>query len=85
MSEPTQRPDESPFPTLDRTALMLTSHADNSDDAYWQSRTPQERIEAVEMLRRLNYGLDATSSRLQRLLEVVERPRRHNNDTQVSR
>ncbi len=81
MSEPDTKatddssPDESSFPILDRNELTLTSHSDDSDDAYWQSKTPQERIEAVEMLRRLNYGLDATSSRLQRVLEVVKRPR----------
>jgi len=62
------------FPELDRRSLTVTNLGDNSDDVdYWRNRTPQERIRAVEMLRRLNYGIDATSSRLQRLLEIDER------------
>ena len=54
------------FPELDRRSLTVTNLGDNSDDVdYWRNRTPQERIRAVEMLRRLNYGIDATSSRPQ--------------------
>jgi len=40
------------------------------DLAYWQSRTPEERISAVEILRRQYYG---NSERLQRVCRIVER------------
>ena len=40
------------------------------DLAYWQSRTPEERISAVEILRRQYYG---SSERLQRFSRIVER------------
>jgi hypothetical protein len=40
---------------------------------YWLTKTPQERLEAIELLRMINYGYDSTTARLQRLLKVVER------------
>jgi len=39
--------------------------------AYWLSRTPSERVEAVEELRRQQHG---DSARLQRVARVIERP-----------
>lgn len=39
--------------------------------AYWLSRTPEERVSAVEYLRRQTHG---SSARLQRTAQVVERP-----------
>ena len=40
------------------------------DLAYWLSCTPEERISAVEILRRQYYG---SSERLQRVSRIVER------------
>ena len=40
------------------------------DLAYWQKRSPEERISAVEILRRQYYG---SSGRLQRVSRIVER------------
>lgn len=61
------------FPTLDKTAFSIASGFDNSDDKdYWLSKTPHERLEALELLRQVAYGYDPTTSRLQRILEVVE-------------
>ena len=43
----------------------------SSDDlAYWLNRSPEERISAVEILRRQYYG---SSERLQRVSRIVER------------
>ena len=39
--------------------------------AYWLSRSPSERVEAVEELRRQRHG---DSTRLQRVARVIERP-----------
>ena len=50
--------------------------ADRSDREYWWSRTPQERLLAVQQMRVLKYGTEGATARLQRVLEVVERPRR---------
>ena len=41
--------------------------------AYWLSRTPEERVSAVEYLRRQIHG---SSARLQRAAKVVERASR---------
>jgi hypothetical protein len=41
----------------------------NPDLAYWLSRTPQERLEAVELLRRQVPG---SSTRIKRMFRVVQ-------------
>ncbi len=41
----------------------------NEDLAYWLSKTPQERIAAIEFLRRQYYG---SSARLQRSARVIQ-------------
>jgi hypothetical protein len=68
--------DENQFPRLDRTAFKVLSsfeEADREDKEYWLSRTPQERLHHMELLRRINHGPAATA-RLQRVLEIAERP-----------
>jgi hypothetical protein len=65
--------DQTDFPKMDKTVITVSSLFDESDDkAYWLSRTPQERLQYVEMLRRINYG-DAALGRIQKILEVIER------------
>ena len=63
------------MPKLDKTKLAITSIDDeaSADRAYWHGRTPHERLQAVELLRRINYGERDVSARLQRLLTVAER------------
>jgi hypothetical protein len=58
---------------VDRTALSVGSLADETADRlYWVSRTPQERVAAVELLRQIMYGYDPATARLQRVLEPAE-------------
>jgi hypothetical protein len=67
--------DDNRFPRLDKTAFTVFSsfeEADREDKAYWLSRTPQERLQYMELLRRINHGSAATA-RLQRVLEIAER------------
>ena len=45
---------------------------EESDLNFWLSRTAAERISAIEMMRRINYGNDAATGRLQRIFEVAE-------------
>lgn len=63
------------FPRLDKTALEVTTIDDEDleERRYWYTQTPQKRLEALETLRRLNFGEEAASARLQRLLEVTQR------------
>ena len=66
--------DETQFPRIDRTAFSVVSsfeEADRQDKEYWLSRTPYERLQYMELLRRINYG-SAVTARLQRVLEIAE-------------
>jgi hypothetical protein len=59
---------------MDKTAFSVVSLSAESDErAYWLSRTPQERLEALETMRQIVYGYDPSTARLQRVLEVVQR------------
>ena len=60
---------------LDKTVLSVTSfaEADKEDKAYWLSKTPHERLTALERMRQINYAYDPVSDRIQRTIEVAER------------
>ena len=58
---------------LDKNALSVASTSDGSDDREsWHAKTPRERLQAVELMRQINYGYDPVTTRLQRVLEVVQ-------------
>ncbi|MBM3235983.1 hypothetical protein FJZ31_06750 [Candidatus Poribacteria bacterium] len=58
---------------MDKSVLSVTSLFDEADEkAYWLSKTPHERLEAVELMRQINYGYNPITSRLQRVLEVAQ-------------
>ncbi len=58
---------------IDKDALSVISLSEESGDKeYWHAKTPQERLEAVELMRQINYDYDPTTIRLQRVLEVVQ-------------
>jgi hypothetical protein len=62
------------FPRVDRTAFTIASLSDPSDEKeYWLSKTPEERLEAVELMRQIIYGYDPSATRLQRVLEITQR------------
>lgn len=67
--------DENQFPKLDRTVFSVVSleEGDSDEMEYWLSKTPYERLDALETLRQIFYGYDPTTTRLQRILEVAER------------
>jgi len=61
------------LPKLDKNKITISSIQDESDEmAYWLSKTPQERIEAIEVMRQIIYGYDPATTRLQRVLEITE-------------
>jgi len=58
---------------LNRSAFSVVSlHESDNDLQYWQARTPVERLAAVELNRRMVYGHNRSTSRLQRFLEIAE-------------
>ncbi|HOW51276.1 MAG TPA: hypothetical protein PLV42_04440 [bacterium] len=57
---------------VDRTAFSVGDLTDNTEEKrYWLSRTPAERLEAIETNRRIVYGYLDTPPRLQMVLEIV--------------
>jgi len=59
---------------IDKTAFSVASLFDESDEkAYWLSRTPLERLQAIEIMRQVVYSYDPDTTRLQRVLTIVER------------
>ena len=68
------RMDKLDFPKLQRDAFTVASVFDQPDEkSYWLSKTPYERLEAVELMRQIIYGYDSSATRLQRVLEVTQR------------
>ena len=58
---------------MDKDVLSVISLSEESDEReYWHSKTPHERLEAVELMRQINYGYDPTTIRLQRVFEVAQ-------------
>ena len=65
------------IPRLDKTAFCVSPLTGPSDEkAYWLSKTPGERLEALEIMRQIVYGYDPNTTRLQRLFEVAQRASR---------
>lgn len=71
---------------LDRTVTRKTTlHADQDaeDVAYWLTKTPDERMAAIEVLRQLAFAFHLTNTdedqpaqhRLQRVYRIVKRTR----------
>jgi hypothetical protein len=61
------------LPKLDKKTITISSVYTESDEvAYWHSKTPQERMEAIEVMRQIIYGYDPATTRLQRVLEITE-------------
>ena len=61
------------LPQLDKSTLVVTSLVDTDEDnRYWLLQGVPERISALEIQRRMVYGIDRTTSRLQRVLETAE-------------
>ena len=58
---------------VNRHIITVSTLHDNSDDEYWQSRTPIERLVALQINRQAAYGESNASAGLQRVFEVVER------------
>ena len=68
---------DSEMPRLDKTRLTITSLDEFTEEKqYWLSRGNANRLNAIEINRRMVYGTDRTTSRLQRFLETAELTRR---------
>ncbi|GMU38836.1 MAG: hypothetical protein KJ057_15425 [Phycisphaerae bacterium] len=58
---------------MDRTVFEFGAlDDDGGEPEYGLSRTPEERLEAAELLRQIHYGDAAITGRLQRVFEFAE-------------
>ena len=62
-------------PRLDRKAFSVERVEDleEIDRTFWLSKSPTERLEAIELSRSLLYGKESTRARLRRVLEITRR------------
>jgi hypothetical protein len=58
-----------------KDAIIVKSLFEESDEKpYWLSKTPYERLTAMELMRQIIYGYNPSTTRLQRVFEVTQRP-----------
>lgn len=61
------------IPSLNKKIVNVTDLNDIEEEKkYWFAKSPLERIEAIEINRRMIYGQDRITSRLQRFFETAE-------------
>ena len=63
------------IPRLDKSAFSFGHLLDSEEEekAFWLEKSPLERLEAIEIMRRIVYGYDPAITRLQRVLEITKR------------
>ena len=58
---------------LDKFTFSIGSRHDEPHElVYWLSKTPNERLAAMELMRQINYDYDPITDRVSRVLEVIE-------------
>jgi hypothetical protein len=57
---------------MDKRTLKITSIHDKDDHNYWRKKSYLKRIEALERLRRIIFGYDASAERLQRTFTITQ-------------
>ena len=63
------------WPKMDKRAFSVVSLDDEPDEKeYWLSKTPQERLAALELLRQIMYGYDPVTARIERVIEFIDAP-----------
>ena len=57
---------------MDKSVFAVADLCDESDEAaYWQTQTPEARLQALELMRQVMYGYDPSTTRLERLFETA--------------
>jgi hypothetical protein len=57
---------------IDRNVFEVINLYEADDKSDWLNRSAAERIEAIEFMRKVMFGHDRVSARLQRVLEITE-------------
>ena len=53
-------------------SIASASEFESNDLNFWKFKTPEERLEAIEFMRQINFGYDPSTERLQRLLTITQ-------------
>lgn len=60
---------------MDRTVMsVVTTETPSDANAYWQTRSIAERLEALELTRQVFNGYDPDTTRMERVLTVMSGP-----------
>ena len=58
---------------FDKTVFSSRSLQDEGNDKeYWLSKTPAERLQAMELMRQINYGYNPVTDRVQRVFKIID-------------
>lgn len=57
---------------MNKKVFKITSIHESDDRNFWRNKTYLERIEALERLRRIIFGYDPSTARLQRTLTITK-------------
>jgi hypothetical protein len=57
---------------MNKKLFQITSIRDGNDRDYWKQKSYEERLEALELLRRIIFGYDPSTARLQRTITITQ-------------
>lgn len=57
---------------MNKKIFQITSIRDGNDRDYWKQKSYEERLEALELLRRIIFGYDPSTARLQRTITITQ-------------
>jgi hypothetical protein len=60
---------------IDRSAFSVVSseEAQKQEIAFWRSKSPLERLEALESLRQTTYGYDPKAHHMDKVIEIIKK------------
>jgi hypothetical protein len=57
---------------MNKKLFQITSIRAGNDRDYWKQKSYEERLEALELLRRIIFGYDPSTTRLQRTITITQ-------------
>jgi hypothetical protein len=57
---------------MNKKLFQITSIREGNDRGYWKQKSYEERLEALELLRRIIFGYDPSTTRLQRIITITQ-------------
>jgi len=57
---------------MDKKIFKITSVKDKDEHSYWKNKGYEDRLEALEQLRRIVFGYDPATARLQRTIKITQ-------------